>query len=122
MFHGRGYPARCFLEVAVGSVERFEWATRSAPWKVPSQASARLYHRRRTIPFGLAATWDRRGRGASTFLKAALYSRCPGSQILLSPDLYRPTIVGGPARGSDLDRSVQVRPFEQALRLVVPQP
>jgi hypothetical protein len=30
MFHGRGFSARCFLEVAVGSVERSERATRSA--------------------------------------------------------------------------------------------
>jgi hypothetical protein len=30
MFHGRGTSARCFLEVAVGSVERSERATRSA--------------------------------------------------------------------------------------------
>jgi hypothetical protein len=29
-FHGRGYSARCFLEVAIGSVERSERATRFA--------------------------------------------------------------------------------------------
>jgi hypothetical protein len=31
MFHGQGYSAKCFLEVAVASVERSERATRSAP-------------------------------------------------------------------------------------------
>ena len=31
MFHGRDYSARCFLEVAVGNVERSERATRSVP-------------------------------------------------------------------------------------------
>ena len=59
MFHGRGYFARCFLEVAVSSVERFERAKRSAPWKPPSQALARLYHR-----VGLYhSVWPRRRLG-----------------------------------------------------------
>jgi hypothetical protein len=75
MFHGRGYPARCFLEVAVGSVERSEWATRSAPWKVRL-----LSLRRRFIPAAQA------------------------HRILLSPDLFRPTNAGEPAGEPDLHR------------------
>jgi hypothetical protein len=62
MFRGRGHSVRCFLEVAVGSVERSERATRSAPasrlrklppslklWRTGRRALSALDH---TVRFG----------------------------------------------------------------------
>jgi hypothetical protein len=65
MFHGRGYSARCFLQVAVGSVGRSERATRSAPGRRRS-ADSELW---RPCEPDVIMGPGRSREGASTFLK-----------------------------------------------------